>query len=70
MGKVMKALFIDVPKSAALYGYLPKMAFSSHGFIGSFSASNLNERINSKAYQKVAKGSVSLTPRGLACFWC
>jgi hypothetical protein len=27
MGKVMKALFIDVPKSAALDGYLPKIAF-------------------------------------------
>jgi len=62
MGKVMKYVFIDVTNSGLLCGFLPKMAFSSRGSIGSFLASSFNERINSKANQKVTKGNVSLDP--------
>jgi hypothetical protein len=62
MGKVMKHVFMDVDKSPELYGFLPKMAFSSRGSIGSLLASSFCERINSKANQKVTTGNSALDP--------
>ena len=62
MGKVMKHVFMDVDKSPELYGFLPKMAFSSCGSIGSLLTSSFCERINSKANQKVTTGNTALGP--------
>jgi hypothetical protein len=60
MGKVMKHLYLDVPGSKILFGFLPKMAIFSRGSIGALGASSFCERINSAANQVVTSGNSML----------
>jgi hypothetical protein len=61
MGKVMKYLFIDVANSGLLYGFLPKMAFSSRGSIGSLLASSFTSASTPKQTRRSPKAT-SLDP--------
>ena len=61
MGKVMKHVFIDVPNSTELYGYIPRMATASRASIGSHVASSFPERINSAANLTLTKGNSLLS---------
>ena len=62
MGKVLKHVFIKPDPAGKMFGFLPKMATTSKGSIGSFLAVSFCERINSAANQVVTKGNSTLAP--------
>ena len=57
---VMKADFIEKDKDRCMYRWLPKMATSSKGSIGSLWASGFCERIDSCANQILTLGNILL----------
>jgi hypothetical protein len=62
MGKVVVHVLIDVKRSAGHFGFLPKMAKSSRGSIGTFQALSFSGRINSCANLAVTTGNTALDP--------
>ena len=62
MGAVLKTYFIKVDPEKLRFGYLPKMATTSEGSMGSLRASSFCERIISAANLILTKGNTVLSP--------
>ena len=66
MGKVLKHVFIDADPTGTVFGYVPQMAATSRGSIGSVLAASFCERINSAVNQVVTKGNTLLSDAELS----